>query len=351
MAWIPLKPVPPSPWGLVEQHSPWPSHSSPSSPAAVRSLSELAARVAGVGVDVHETSLSRLWFFSVSPCFSLDISPRHMQRCLLLFSLCLFFHFNGSDMVFIYRSNKGNVRNKVLQLKMWCAYEWERGGRGKRCCSIPFLLMTSTSHKWLCFGCQGISHAHVTDRGLPWLCCKCLSSLPLTYTCTGVCAYRHTHISMLAGVLFVSVWLILPSFCLQIGGQGQRGRAEGEESCEAKRLVTWAEICLQTQGRAEQEQGEEGKGELQALSEHHYGLNEEEGKPAMTKPAGGGRDWAQHTQTHLCTHVAFVSDFFFFSQLKEQMVRGRVGSPPTHTHTCTCTDWHTHSHQQNTKPS
>ena len=38
------------------------------------------------------------------------------------------------------------------------------------------------------------------------------------------------------------------------------------------------------------EQGEEGEGELQALSEHHYGLKEEEGKPAMTKPAGGGRD-------------------------------------------------------------
>ena len=33
----------PPPRGLVEQHSPWPSLSSPSSPAAVRSLSELAA--------------------------------------------------------------------------------------------------------------------------------------------------------------------------------------------------------------------------------------------------------------------------------------------------------------------
>lgn len=51
-------------------------------------------------------------------------------------------------------------------------------------------------------------------------------------------AHTHTHISMLAGAPFVSVCLILPSFCLQIGGQSQRGRAEGEESCEAKRLVT-----------------------------------------------------------------------------------------------------------------
>lgn len=63
-----------------------------------------------------------------------------------------------------------------------------------------------------------------------------LSSLALTHT--AVCAHRHTHSSMLEGTLFVSVGLILPSFCLQIGGQRERGRAEGEESCEAKRLVT-----------------------------------------------------------------------------------------------------------------
>lgn len=29
------------------------------------------------------------------------------------------------------------------------------------------LFLTSISHKWLCFGCQDISHAHITDRGLP----------------------------------------------------------------------------------------------------------------------------------------------------------------------------------------
>lgn len=63
-------------------------------------------------------------------------------------------------------------------------------------------------------------------------------SLSLAYTCTGVCAHKHIHSNMLAGAPFVSVWLILPSFCLQIGGQRQRGRAEGEESCEAKRLIT-----------------------------------------------------------------------------------------------------------------
>lgn len=56
--------------------------------------------------------------------------------------------------------------------------------------------------------------------------------------CAHTDTQAHTHISMLAGAPFVSVCLILPSFCLQIGGQRQRGRAEGEESCEAKRLVT-----------------------------------------------------------------------------------------------------------------
>lgn len=48
----------------------------------------------------------------------------------------------------------------------------------------------------------------------------------------------HTQTSMLAGAPFASAWLILPSFCLWIGGLGERGRADGEESCEAKRLVT-----------------------------------------------------------------------------------------------------------------
>lgn len=64
--------------------------------------------------------------------------------------------------------------------------------------------------------------------------------------------------------------------------------------------------------------------------------------------------WERLKTTHTDTLVAFVSDFFF-PQLKEQMVRGRVGSPPsprTHTHT-NCTDWNrnTNTNQQNTKPS
>lgn len=50
--------------------------------------------------------------------------------------------------------------------------------------------------------------------------------------------HTDTHSDMLAGAPFASAWLILPSFCLWIGGLGQRGRADGEESCEAKRLVT-----------------------------------------------------------------------------------------------------------------
>lgn len=56
-----------------------------------------------------------------------------------------------------------------------------------------------------------------------------------------------------------------------------------------------------------------------------------------------------NTRRHTRAHTQPLSQFFFFSQLKEQMVRGRVGSPPpTHMH------WLTHKHtlhQQNTKPS
>ncbi len=74
----------------------------------------------------------------------------------------------------------------------------------------------------------------LTAQALPWLCCKCLCCLPLTYTCTGVCAHRHIHISMLAGTPFVSIWLILPSFCLQIGGQRQRGRCWGRGELRGK---------------------------------------------------------------------------------------------------------------------
>lgn len=203
----------------MKQHSPWPSHSSPSSPAAVLSLSELAARAAGVGVDVQTTSLSRLWLFSLCvSLFFLFISFPCFLFCSLSQQIPLsysFFFCKRSDMMFIYRSNKANMNNNLLQLSEYnlCMCE------GRKWLASCLLSLTSTSHKWLCFGCQDISHAHVTDRGLPRLCCKRLSSLPLTYTCTGVCAHRHIHISMLAGALFVSVGLILPSFCLQIGGQ------------------------------------------------------------------------------------------------------------------------------------
>lgn len=86
-----MDPIEAPPRGLVEQHSPWPSHSSPSSPAAVLSLSELAARITGVGVDVHAVSLSRLWFFCVSPSILFFFISSHMQRYLLLSSLIFLF--------------------------------------------------------------------------------------------------------------------------------------------------------------------------------------------------------------------------------------------------------------------
>ena len=86
---------------------------------------------------------------------------------------------------------------------------------GRKWFASSLLSLTSTSHKWLCFGCQDISHAHGTDRGLPRLCCKRLSSLPLTYTCTGVCVrtqtHTHTHTSACLQAPYSSV---SGSFCL-----------------------------------------------------------------------------------------------------------------------------------------
>lgn len=76
-----LSTSPPSPWGLAEQHSPWPSHISPSSPAAVPSLSELPARAAGVGVEVF---VQATIFLSVSFFNLIALLP--VMSCLLLSS-------------------------------------------------------------------------------------------------------------------------------------------------------------------------------------------------------------------------------------------------------------------------
>lgn len=70
--------LPPSPWGLAEQHSPWPSHISPSSPAAVLSYSELAARAAGVGVDVFVQGCDVFFSLPSSPSFSLCVVSLHI---------------------------------------------------------------------------------------------------------------------------------------------------------------------------------------------------------------------------------------------------------------------------------
>ncbi len=56
------------------------------------------------------------------------------------------------------------------------------------------LLLTSTSHKWLCFGCQDISHAHVNCPSPPLtLLQMSLLSASHIYMHRGVRTLTHTH--------------------------------------------------------------------------------------------------------------------------------------------------------------
>lgn len=54
--------------------------------------------------------------------------------------------------------------------------------------------------------------------------------------------------------------------------------------------------------KAEQSKGGREKAKLQLLSEHQEGMEEEAGKPVITKPAEGGTGYMQYMRTLLRTH-------------------------------------------------
>lgn len=128
-AFLPPSLPPPGDWW---SNTPLDSHSSPSSPAAVLSLSELAARAAGVGVDMHATSLSRLWFFSLCVSHSLSLSllmiaphillppvfPLSVETPPALVSALTALLLQKSDMAFIYSSNKANLKSNHCSLQL-----------------------------------------------------------------------------------------------------------------------------------------------------------------------------------------------------------------------------------------
>lgn len=60
--------------------------------------------------------------------------------------------------------------------------------------------------------------------------------------------------------------------------------------------------------KAEQSKGGREKAKLQLLSEHQEGLEEESGKPILTKPAVQGTDDMRRMRTLLCLRL-----LFFFS--------------------------------------
>lgn len=211
--------------------------------------------------------------------------------------------------------------------------------------------MWSEEWRWIIYS---FSDLHFTQMALFWLsghqpCAYHWPGPPLTllqvslfspshiYRHRGVRIQTHTHQhacrSPIRQCLAHSAFLLPTDWRTEVAREGWgRGELRGKTAGHMSR-------DLFTNPRQSRARGGRERRIAGSLSEHHYRLKEEEGKPAMTKPAGGARGWMRHTQTHSCAHTAFVSDFFS-SQLKQQMVRGRVGSPPTRTHI----HWLKHKH-------
>lgn len=204
--------------------------------------------------------------------------------------------------------------------------------------SLP--LLTSTSQKWLCFGCQDISCAHVTDQGLPWLCCKCLSCLPLTYIHAQGRAHTDTRTSACLQAPYSSV---SGSFCLPSAYRLEdRGSEGGLRERRVARQNGWShEQRSVYKPKAEQSKERKGKANCRRSLSTIMDWKRKRGSLPWQSQLEVG-ETEHDTRRHTFAHTPPLS-LIFFSQLKEQMVRGRVGSPPP-TQTHTLTDKHTHTY-------
>lgn len=168
-----------------------------------------------------------------------------------------------------------------------------------------------------------------------------VSFLSLSHIQAQGCAHTDTYTSACLQEPYSSV---SGSFCLPSAYRLEdRGSKGGLRERRVARQNGWShEQRSVYKPKAEAEQEEEGEGESQALS------------PSTIidwKRKKGSLPWQSQlevqeaecdTRRHTLAHTPPLSQIFFFfpSQLKQQMVRGRVGSPPTRTHI----HWLKHKH-------
>ena len=128
-------------------------------------------------------------------------------------------------------------------------------------------------------------------------------SLSLSYSLTHTHTHTHTHTRACGQAPHspVAGSFCLPSAC-RLEDPGSEG---GLMERRVARQNGWShEQRSVYKPKAEPSKGGKGKEKLQGFcffSEHHEGLEEEAGKPAMTKPAGGGTDSTPYMRTILHT--------------------------------------------------
>lgn len=225
----------------------------------------------------------------------------------------------------------------------------------------------------LTWGCatSSLADLHLTQVALFWLSghqpCACYwPRPPLTllqmsllspshiYMHRGVRTqtHRRTHTSacLQAPHSSVSASFCLPSAC-RLEDRGSEG---GPRERRVARQNGWShEHRSVYKPKAEQSRSKRRKGKanrrlLLSLSTIKDWKRKRGSLPWQSQLEVGEtkHDTRRHTRAH--TQPLSLSFFFFFSQLKEQMVRGRVGSPPP---THTCTDWHTNTHSTSEIPN
>lgn len=162
----------------------------------------------------------------------------------------------------------------------------------------------------------------LTDRGLPWLCCKCLSCLSLSHIHAQGCAHTDTYTSACLQAPYSSV---SGSFCLPSAYRLEdRGSEGGLKERRVARQNGWShEHRSVYKPKAEQSKSKGRKGKANCrlfLSTIMDWKRKRVSLPWQSQLEVGETEY--DTRRHTCAHTLPLSQIFFFLNWRSRWLEG-----------------------------